>query len=47
MGEIALIKLKIGTWNGVFKCPGCVDQPVIVVITSKRIVRFEIMMVAI
>ena len=45
MGEIPLIKLKIGTWHGVFKCPGCVDQPVTLVIASKHIVNLNIRMV--
>jgi hypothetical protein len=44
MGLIPLIKLKIGTWNGVFKAPNCKDQEVTMVVTSKKVVDYIIKM---
>ena len=45
-GIIDLLQLKIGTWDGIFSAPGCIDQPVTVKVTSKKVTHFIIKMVA-
>ena len=45
-GIIDLLQLKIGTWDGIFSTPGCIDQPVTVKVTSKKVTAFNIKMAA-
>ena len=45
-GEIPLMKLKVGTWDAVFKAPGCIDQPVTIKVEAKKVTSLIIRMMA-
>ena len=45
-GVIELLQLKIGTWDGVFSAPNCIDQKVTIKVEIKKITAFIINMVA-